>query len=93
VPRCWLLTSLLLERARGLRVESGNGEGPRKERSSLQELAGGSKTRSRSGAAVVWWRPAEGSDAAVVGWRPAVVGWRSAVVWWRPTEGSGAAVV
>jgi hypothetical protein len=48
VPGCWLLTSLLFERARGLRVESGSGEEPRKERTSLQELAAGSKASSRS---------------------------------------------
>jgi hypothetical protein len=59
VPRCWLLTGLLLEGGIGLRVESGNGEEGRKERSSLQEGAAVVLWR----AAVDWWRETEGSGA------------------------------
>jgi hypothetical protein len=60
-------------------VDSGNGKAPRKERSSLQELATElpppvqrrGQGAERRDAAVAGWIPAKGSSAAVVWWRPA----------------------
>jgi hypothetical protein len=74
---------------------------------SATQPVGGRKASSRSraeGAAVVWWRPVEGSDTAVVVWWTcrgrrragamlvllrATARSGATVVWWRPPEGSG----
>jgi len=80
----WLLTSLLLERARGLRVESGNGEEP-KERISLQELAASLPPRAQ--------RRAQRAEQRGRGLVESGGGSDAKVVWWRPAKGSDAAVV